>query len=125
MTDPTRDPALAEALRDLRPDAPHGEVDWDALRGRIRDDAALPLARLRRRGTVHRAARVLVPLATAAGIAAVALGRLPGGGPAPLAAEDSAVVDEILELSVPEPVGLLLSGEAAEVALLEAVGGDG
>ncbi|HEU4885992.1 MAG TPA: hypothetical protein VFT45_27390, partial [Longimicrobium sp.] len=80
----------------------------------------LPLARRRRTLSIRRGLRAIVPLAAAAGIAAVALGGLPGREP-PLSQEERAVVEEILTLSTPDQVGSLMTGEAAEQAMLEAV----
>lgn len=112
-----RDPALAAALRGMD-DAP--EVDWTALRARVAAQAELPLARRRRTLSIRRGLRAIVPLAAAAGIAAIALGGLPGREPA-LSQEERAVVEEILTLSTPDQVGSLMTGEAAEEAMLEAV----
>ena len=118
MDELARDPALAAALRGVDDDAP--QMDWDALRARVTAQAELPLARRRRTLSLRRGMRAIVPLAAAAGIAAVALGGLPGREP-PLSQEERAVVDEILTLSTPDQVGLLMTGEAAEQAMLEAV----
>lgn len=117
MDDFDRDPALAAALRGMD-DAP--EADWSALRARVTAAAELPLARRRRTLSLRRGMRAVVPLAAAAGIAAVALGGLSQRQPA-LSQEERAVVDEILTLSTPDQVGLLMTGEAAEQAMLEAV----
>lgn len=113
-----RDPALAAALRGMDDDAP--AMDWEALRARVTAQAELPLARRRRTLALRRGLRAIVPLAAAAGIAAVALGGLPGRDQT-LSQEERAVVEEILTLSTPDQVGLLMSGEAAEQAMLEAV----
>lgn len=118
MDELDRDPALAAALHGLDGDTP--AVDWDALRARTAAAAELPLARRRRTLSLRRGMRAVVPLAAAAGIAAVALRGLPGGDP-PLSQEERAVVEEILTLSTPDQVGLLMTGEAAEQAMLEAV----
>ncbi|HEX6371971.1 MAG TPA: hypothetical protein VF006_23810 [Longimicrobium sp.] len=118
MDEMNRDPALAAALGALDGDAPR--VDWSALRARVAAGAELPLARRRRTLSLRRGLRAVVPLAAAAGIAAVALRGLPGE-PA-LSQEERAVVEEILTLSTPDQVGLLMTGEAAEQAMLEAVG---
>ena len=119
-----RDPELGAALRALRPEGP--EPDWSALRARVAVEAELPLARRRRARALSRGVRAVLPLAAAAGIAAVALTALPGRDPARLSRADEAMVEEILDLSVPEQVGALMSGEATERALLEAVdGGEG
>jgi hypothetical protein len=119
MDELDRDPALAAALHGLDVDTP--TVDWDALRARAVAAAELPLARRRRTRALRRGVRAVVPLAAAAGIAAVALRGLPGGAPQ-LSQEERAVVEEILTLSTPDQVGLLMTGEAAEQAMLEAVG---
>lgn len=118
MNEMNRDPVLGAALRDLHGDAPR--VDWDALRARLAADAEVPLARRRRSRSKTHGMRALVPLAAAAGIAAVALATLPDRRP-PLSQADQAVVEEILDLSIPGEVGALMSGEAADQALLEAV----
>jgi hypothetical protein len=121
MEEMERDPVLGAALRDLHGEAP--AVDWEALRARMAADAELPLARRRRARTLSRGLRAVLPLAAAAGIAAVALATLPGRAPQPrLSQAEEAVVQEILDLSVPGEVGALLSGQAADEALLEAVG---
>jgi hypothetical protein len=86
-------------------------------------EAELPLARRRRARSVSRALRTVLPLAAAAGIAAVALTALPARDHGRLTQADEAMVEEILDLSVPEQVGALMSGEAADRALLEAVDG--
>lgn len=112
-----RDPALAAALGAMD-DAP--EVDWSALRARVAAQADLPLARRRRTLSIRRALRGIVPLAAAAGIAAIALRGVPQREPA-LSREERAVVEEILTLSTPDQVGSLMTGEAAEEAMLEAV----
>ncbi len=122
MDEMNRDPVLGAALRDAYGDAP--EMDFDALRARISASAELPLAGRRRGRARSRGLRALVPLAAAAGIAAVAVATLPGRR-VPLSQADEAVVQEILDLSVPGEVGALMSGEAADQALLEAVAGDG
>jgi hypothetical protein len=120
MDEMNRDPALGAALRDLYGETP--QPDWEALRARAAAQAELPLARRRRARPLPRALRAVLPLAAAAGIAAVALTTFPGREPR-LSQADEAVVEEILELSVPGEVGALMSGEAADQALLEAVDG--
>jgi hypothetical protein len=122
MDDMDRDPVLGAALRDAYGDAP--EMDGEALRARVSAAAELPLAGRRRGRARSRGLRALVPLAAAAGIAALAVATLPGRR-LPLSQADEAVVQEILDLSVPGEVGALMSGEAADQALLEAVAGDG
>lgn len=118
MDEIDRDPALAAALRGMEGDAP--AMDWDALRARVAAQAEFPLARRRRTLSLRRTLRAVVPLAAAAGIAAVALGGVPGREKT-LSQEERAVVEEILTLSTPDQVGLLMTGEAAEQAMLEAV----
>ncbi|HST57682.1 MAG TPA: hypothetical protein VLK84_03270, partial [Longimicrobium sp.] len=114
MDDMNRDPVLGAALRDAYGDAP--EMDLDALRARVSAAAELPLAARRRSRARSRGLRALVPLAAAAGIAAVAVATLPERR-VPLSQADEAVVQEILDLSVPGEVGALMSGEAADQAL--------
>ena len=118
MDEMNRDPVLGAALRDAYGNAP--EMDFDALRARVSAGTQLPLAGRRRTRARSRGLRAVLPLAAAAGIAAVALATLPGRR-TPLSQADEAVVQEILDLSVPGEVGALMSGEAADEALLEAV----
>jgi hypothetical protein len=118
MDELNRDPGLAAALRGLNAPAP--EPDWDALRARVTAGAQMPLARRRRALTVRRSLRAIVPLAAAAGIAAVVLRGGVGDEPQ-LSQSERAVVEEIISLSTPEPVESLMTGEAAEQALLQAV----
>ena len=120
MDELSPDPALAAALRGL--DAPPAaEPEWDALRARVSASAALPLARRRRALSLRRGLRAIVPLAAAAGIAALALGGLADHNEPRLSQEERAVVEEILTLSTPDQVELLMTGRATEQALLEAV----
>lgn len=131
--DPERDPVLGAALRDLMGDVPEREVDWDAMRARIAASAELPLARMRPRSRWRGSAtaRVLVPLAAAAGIAALAVtgpirSGVVGGGPSGdsiAAAPPAPTVDELVEAAVPEQVGDLISGQADREALLSAAVG--
>lgn len=118
MDEMKRDPQLGAALRDLYGEAP--PLDGDALRARMSAAAQLPLARRRRGRAAGRGLRAVLPLAAAAGIAAVAVATWPERQPQ-LTRADEAVVEEILDLSVPGEVGALMSGEAAEQALLAAV----
>jgi hypothetical protein len=117
--DPERDESLAALLRDAAEPVP--AMDWDAMRTRIAAAAELPLARARRRAQPRRGSllRALLPLAAAAGIAGgyVAL------RPAPSRDGDQAMVDEMVAASLPETVDQLISGEAAQGALLEVVAG--
>lgn len=120
MDEMNRDPVLGAALRELEGDVP--AVNWEALRARVSAGAELPLARRRRARALSRGLRAVLPLAAAAGIAAVALWAVPDRPPR-LSQAEQAVVEEILDLSVPGEVGALMSGEAADQALLEAVDG--
>lgn len=121
MDELTRDPALAAALRGLDASS-GGEPDWDALRARVSASAALPLARRRRALSLRRGLRTVIPFAAAAGIAAVTLRGVADHNEPRLSQEERAVVEEILTLSTPDQVELLMTGQAAEQALLEAVG---
>lgn len=116
MDELSRDPALAAALR-AADDAP--EVDWEALRTRITAAAELPLARRRQPRRPSPRLRALVPLAAAAGVAGLALAVLPDREPPPISPQERVEIQAALQESLPEQVGLLLSGEAAEAALLE------
>ena len=118
MDEMNRDPVLGAALRELDGDAP--AVDWETLRARVAAGAELPLARRRRARAMARGLRAVWPLAAAAGIAAVALWAVPDRAPR-LSQAEQAMVEEILDLSVPEQVATLITGEAADRALLEAV----
>jgi hypothetical protein len=122
MDEMNRDPELAAALRDLRGEPP--AMDWEAMRARVSASAELSLARRRRARPLARGLRTVLPLAVAAGIAAVALTALPGREDR-LSQADQAMVEEILDLSVPGEVGALMNGEAADEALLEAVDAPG
>jgi hypothetical protein len=84
--DPPPDPRLQAALRDLEGDAPHEQVDWQALRGAISARAEMPLARRRRvRRTAARGwMRPLIPAAAAAGLATLVLLGTRGDDPASL-----------------------------------------
>lgn len=77
------DPLLAAALRWAEGEVPMDDVDWDSLRSNIRERAELPLARRRALETVSlRWLRPVVPLAVAAGLAAVMWsGLFRGSGP--------------------------------------------
>lgn len=122
-TDPLRDPQLAALLRTATPQPPMDDVDWQRLRGVANSRAELPLARLRtpaRRPRLH----AWLPLSAAAGIAAsliLALRAAPD--PRPLPAEERRIVDAIVAESLPSNVDQMLSGAAAEGALLAAVVG--
>jgi hypothetical protein len=118
--EPERDPELGGLLREIA--GPQPSVDWEALRGRITASAELPLARARRarRGTVSPLMRALLPLAAAAGLAGAYVALRPAPG---LDAGERAMVDQMVEASLPESVDQLITGEAAQGALLEVVAG--
>ncbi|HEX8674555.1 MAG TPA: hypothetical protein VF710_21830 [Longimicrobium sp.] len=122
-TDPIRDPELAALLRSATPQPPMEDVDWERLRGVANSRAELPLARLRspaRRPRLH----AWLPLGAAAGIAASLVFALrPAPVPGPLPAEERRIVDAIVAESLPSNVDQMLSGAAAEGALLAAVVG--
>jgi hypothetical protein len=128
-THPARDPRdaeLASLLDSLDPVPTLAGADWERLHGRVAAQAELPLARLRRRrrlGPVW--LRALVPTAAVAGLAAavVAVNGGRSGEPAALPPEEQRIVDQIVEASLPEGVDLLISGEDAQAALLEAAVG--
>jgi hypothetical protein len=129
-TDPTRDPRdaeLASLLHAVDPVPALADDDWQTLRGRVAAQAELPLARLRRRRRVGPVwLRALVPTAAVAGLAAAVVavnGGRTGEVPAALPPEEQQIVDQIVEASLPEDVDLLVSGEAAQAALLEAAVG--
>ena len=68
--DPARDLELAGELNALGGEPPVEAVDWERLRGSIRDRAALPLARRRSagRGTLSRWVRPALPVVAAASV---------------------------------------------------------
>lgn len=122
--DPQRDAFLGRSLRGLDGDLP--EPDWNRLRSSIRSEAELPLARLRR--GERRPARPARLLAAAAVLVALAGGALAvrEDEPAPqvtAAVTREPVVEEIVDASLPDQVATLISGEAAEEALLSAAMG--
>jgi hypothetical protein len=143
------DPRLAAALRDVHGDPPEHEVDWDRMQGAISAKAELPLARLRaaaraRSGdeAAHAPAaavpvrkiaslrtRWLVPAAAAASIALVAVSgvlkrdTIAGSGGQVATQVREPTVDQMVEASMPDPVGKLISGEAESDALLSAAVG--
>ena len=115
-----QDPELRALLRESAGDPP--EPDWASLQARVSASARMPLARvsrdpLRRRHLL----RGLVPLAAAAGLAAAYL--TTRERPGHLAPAERALVEQMVEASVPESVDQLITGEAARGALLEVVGG--
>jgi hypothetical protein len=126
-----RDTGLEALLRGAAQQPPVDEVDWARLRGVVSARAELPLAALRRGAAP--AAHIAVPVAApprrtrawlplgAAGLAAAAsLAWMVRGAPAPLPAEERRMVEAIVAESVPVPVDQMLSGAAAEGALLQA-----
>jgi len=118
--DPEHDEALSGLLRDAA--GPTPAVDWDALRSRITAAAELPLAQSRRqvRRRLSPLMRALLPLAAAAGIAGAYVTMRPA---ADMTARDQAMVDQMVEASLPESVDQLINGEATQGALLEVVEG--
>ncbi|HET6764294.1 MAG TPA: hypothetical protein VFH27_11500 [Longimicrobiaceae bacterium] len=141
MSDHSPDAALAAALRRTEPEPPLHEVDWDAMRARLAARAELPLARLRAdarhagaraeveapapplaarpRAGGSRALRWLVPLAAAAGMGGLLLGRPlpppPGGGTAvPSAQPAPAEVQAILDATIPDRVDVAIDREEAD-----------
>jgi hypothetical protein len=118
MDDLSRDPALAAALHDAA-GAPAPEVEWEALRARISADARMPLARRRQSRRTAIRLRALLPLAAAAGIAGLALATLPDRRPPAVTPQERSEIQAALRESLPDQVALLISGEAAEAALLE------
>lgn len=122
-TEPIRDPELAALLRSAAPQPPMDDVDWERLRGVANSRAELPLARLRTPARRPRL-RAWLPLSAAAGIAASLVFALrPAPDPGPLPAEERRIVDAIVAESLPSNVDQMLSGAAAEGALLAAVVG--
>jgi hypothetical protein len=133
MDELSRDPRLADALRELDP-PPAGGVDWQRLRASTAARAELPLAR--RRGAARRraAARWAAALAPVAAAAALAFALLPGARPSGGRAADAVALDsgaaprprveEVVDASYPAgDVERLISGRAdADALLLAAVG---
>ena len=118
MDEVSRDPVLSAALRET-PAGPAPEVDWEALRARISADARLPLARRRQSRRTAVRLRALLPLAAAAGIAGLALAVVPDRRPPDVTPQERSEIQAALRESLPDQVALLISGEAAEAALLE------
>jgi hypothetical protein len=134
MDELSRDPRLADALRELDPPPAVG-VDWQRLRDSTAARAELPLAR--RRGAARRraAARWAAALAPVAAAAVLAFALLPGARPsggraAAAAALDSGAaprprVEEVVDASYPAgDVERLISGRADSDALLLAAVGE-
>ena len=117
--DPERDWEPGTLLRESAEQPP--AVDWDALRGRITAAAELPLARQRRarRHPLAPLLRTLLPLAAAAGVA----GAYVSLRPAQPSLDDQAMIEQMVEASLPESVDQLITGEAAQGVLLEVVAG--
>jgi hypothetical protein len=118
MDELSRDPALAAALHDAA-GAPAPGVDWDALRARISADAQMPLARRRQSRRTAVRLRALLPLAAAAGVAGLALATIPDRTPPAVTPQERTEIQAALRESLPDQVALLISGEAAEAALLQ------
>jgi hypothetical protein len=118
MDEPTRDRVLETALRGAADESAAAEVDWDALRSRISDAAQMPLAR-RRSPRAAPGRRALLSLAAAAAVAGLALALVPDSAPS-VTAQERREIDAALSESLPDQVALLISGQAAEAALLEA-----
>ncbi|HEY7767550.1 hypothetical protein [Longimicrobium sp.] len=118
MDELSRDPALAAALHDAAV-ASAPEVDWDALRARISADARMPLARRRQSRRTAVRLRALLPLAAAAGVAGLALATIPDRSPPGVTPQERTEIQAALRESLPDQVALLISGDAAEAALLE------
>jgi hypothetical protein len=119
--DPERDETLSALLRDAA--GPPPSVDWEALHDRITAAAELPLRqalRDRRRRPRVPLLRALLPLAAAAGLAGAYVALRPADDLTP---GDQAMVDQMVEASLPESVDQLITGEAAQGALLEVVEG--
>lgn len=127
--DPAADPELREALGALDPAPTLGEADWDAMRARVREGAALPLARRRATGRLGRPVlHWTVPAAAAAGLAALVWTGLPGRGePDSLAVRvgPSASAEEVFQADLSEAeFRHVVSGRAETDALLQIAVGD-
>jgi hypothetical protein len=118
MDDVSRDPSLAAALHEAA-GSPAAPVDWQALHARISADARMPLARRRQSRRTAVRLRALLPLAAAAGVAGLALAVVPERRPPDVTPQERREIQAALRESLPDQVGLLISGEAAEAALLE------
>jgi hypothetical protein len=86
--DPARDPVLASALRDLGPEPPVGEVDWDRLADKVaaraREGYAVPAARAVWWQPLAAWTRPAIPLGLAAAVALVLVLRSVTGSDEPL-----------------------------------------
>lgn len=126
MDDVSRDSVLAAALHDAA-GAPAPEVHWEGLRARISGEARMPLARRRQSRRTAGRLRALLPLAAAAGVAGLALAAVPDRRPPAVTPQERTEIQAALRESLPDQVALLISGEAAEAALLESadeIGGE-
>lgn len=118
--DPERDRELGGLLREAGGELP--PVDWETLHARIAAAAELPLARRRRPARrLHPLLRTLVPLAAAAGLAGAYVALKPEATDLP--AQEQAIIEQMVNASLPESVDQLITGEAAQGALLEVVAG--
>lgn len=129
LRDPEPDPRLRHALGSLD-EPPLEAVDWERLRGSIRERAALPLARRRReqQRPARRWLRPLVPAAAAAALALVIGSYVAGPTPEP-AAEPIAtatgfrpVVEEVLGIPLSEEeLDLLFGPVSADMLVVAAL----
>jgi hypothetical protein len=130
--DPVPDPRLAEELNALDGEPPIGAVDWERLRGSIRERAALPLAR--RRSTGHEMLRRWAsPALRAAAAAAVLLALVlqweplstEPGAEASVAGGVRPVAEDVLGAPIPQREWELLLATRADTdaLLLAAVDG--
>lgn len=111
-----RDPAIADALRDLGAGAPAGSVDWGALHRNILRNAEGPLARLRRPSPWWQYmagwGRAAIPLAMAAILALLTL--LPLNGDTERLAGQEMVDDR-------DALTMVVTGEMPEPEAVSAV----
>lgn len=120
--DPVPDARLAAALRALHPAPEPAEPDWERLRAAVGARAALPLARRRRAARLRAAARWAGAAVPAAAAAALALHL---GGVRPFTERETpALVEEVVQASLPAgELDRVISGSAEREALLLAAVG--